>query len=73
MTAYFRRVQPAGGRLFTGGLAWLDLSGRERASSARIRPIGSLAGRTYFQRVVATRKPYVSAGLIGKATSSHLS
>ena len=38
MTAYFRRVQPPKGKLFPGGLGWIDLTGSERAMSSSPRP-----------------------------------
>ena len=33
MLAYFKRVQPKNGRLFTGGLAWIDRKGNVRVST----------------------------------------
>ena len=64
MTAYFRRLAPAGNPPFTGGVAWVDRSGTVRASSLppRAKPL-NISDRPYFRRVVATRSPYVSAGL----------
>ncbi len=64
MRAYFTRVQPAGGTLFTGGIGWIDRRGSLRASnipgaSQSLR----VSGREYFQRVLATDAPHVSAGL----------
>jgi serine phosphatase RsbU (regulator of sigma subunit)/anti-sigma regulatory factor (Ser/Thr protein kinase) len=65
MTAYFKRVQGPKGKVFTGGLGWIDLSGRTRASSDPLprRPV-DVSGRGYFERVVATQKPFISAGLV---------
>jgi len=68
MGPYFRRVSRPGTAPFTAGLGWIDRDGIVRATN---RPgpgtSGTVANRAYFRRVVATHKPYVSAGLIGKA------
>ena len=66
MQSYFRRVGPPGSPPFTGGIGWIDRSGMVRATNTAGPPIGSLSSREYFRRVVATHKPYVSAGLVGK-------
>jgi serine phosphatase RsbU (regulator of sigma subunit)/anti-sigma regulatory factor (Ser/Thr protein kinase) len=66
MQSYFRRVGPPGSPPFTGGIGWIDRSGMVRATNTSGPPIGSLSSREYFRRVVATHKPYVSAGLFGK-------
>src|SRR5205823_9731859 len=54
--------------LFNGGISWIDRRGSVRASD---RPgeqePGRLSDRTYFQRAVTTRSPYVSAGMVGRA------
>ena len=65
MSAYFARVNPRNAPQFSGGLGWIDLKGAVLASS---NPGGAanLSKRLYFRRVLATGKPYVSAGLIGK-------
>jgi serine phosphatase RsbU (regulator of sigma subunit)/anti-sigma regulatory factor (Ser/Thr protein kinase) len=68
MLAYFRRVAPPGNNVFTGGLGWIDAKGQSRVSSSLpnlARPV-DVSHRTYFKRVVATNRPYVSAGLISK-------
>ena len=66
MDAYFARANPHGA-LFSGGLGWIDRSGRALATSSPGGPApGSLTGRVYFQRVLTTGKPYVSAGIIGR-------
>ena len=68
MGSYFRRVNLPGAAPFTGGIGWIDRDGFVRATNRRgSEPSGSLANRDYFQAVVATHRPYVSAGLIGKA------
>jgi anti-sigma regulatory factor (Ser/Thr protein kinase) len=66
MDAYFARVNPVRGGTFSGGLGWLDREGTVRASSSSSASRVDLSKRLYFKRVVATNKPYVSAGLIGR-------
>src|SRR5579871_4380847 len=62
---YLRRVHRNGAELFTGGLGVLDTSGELVASSQQGAPL-NLSDRTYFRQVIATGKPYISAGLIGR-------
>src|SRR5262249_53197520 len=64
MSAYFRRVHASAGTLFNSGIGWLDRSGALRASTTRPHPNVNLSYRDYFKRVVATKRPYVSSGLI---------
>jgi len=69
MTSYFRRADPPGSVLFTGGIAWIDRSGAIQASSNPSRnPRVKVADRQYFRQVLATRAPYVSAGLFDRRT-----
>lgn len=70
MNEFFRRLAPPGNPPFSGGLAWVDRSGTVRASSLapRVKPI-NISDRQYFRRALATRSPYVSAGLIGRRNS----
>ena len=35
MGAYFRRVHASAGKLFTGGIGWIDANGNVRASSLK--------------------------------------
>ena len=64
MSSYFRRVEPPRGSLFNGGLAEIDLNGNVRVSSTLPAPTYvNVSDRSYFRTVVATGKPYVSAGL----------
>jgi serine phosphatase RsbU (regulator of sigma subunit) len=67
MRTYFTRVQRHNGRVFTGGLAWIDRKGDVRVSSSRVRP-GSInvADRGYFKTALRTGKPFVSAGLTSR-------
>jgi serine phosphatase RsbU (regulator of sigma subunit)/anti-sigma regulatory factor (Ser/Thr protein kinase) len=74
MTAYFRRVQPPGGKLFPAGLGWIDLRGRVRASTL---PGGrgqglSVSRRDYFGKTVSTRRPFISGGLVARITHRRL-
>jgi len=74
MTAYFKRVQPPKGKEFTGGLGWIDLHGRVRATSSTsaARPAVNVADRHYFTTVLRTQKPYISAGLVAKSGKRRL-
>ena len=48
-------------------MGWVDLGGNLRVTSTGPPPTPvNVAGREYFQRVVATKKPYVSSGLLSK-------
>jgi serine phosphatase RsbU (regulator of sigma subunit)/anti-sigma regulatory factor (Ser/Thr protein kinase)/cbb3-type cytochrome oxidase subunit 3 len=69
MGSYFKRVQPPKGLRFPGGLGWVDLDGRVRASSSTspAQPAVKVADRGYFKTVVATHKPFISAGLEAKS------
>lgn len=64
MAPYFRRVDATGGKLFNGGISWSDTVGNIMASSSGTT--ANISDREYFQQALATRRPYVSAGLIGK-------
>ncbi len=66
MSAYFRRINPGRRAPFTGGLGWISRKGLVEASSNTGGGRTDLSKRTYFRRVLATGKPYVSAGLIGR-------
>ncbi len=68
MDAYFRRMHTSSGATFSGGIAWVDRAGRVRATSLAAKPatFPTVAGRGYFRRVLATGKPYVSPGLVGR-------
>ncbi len=67
MAPYFARVLATGGRLFTGGMGWVDLGGNLQVTSKGPPPTPvNVADREYFQQVVATKKPYVSSGLFSK-------
>ena len=71
MLAYFKRVQPKNGRLFTGGLAWIDRKGDVRVSTNGVRPgptAANVSDRAYFSSAMRTGKPFVSAGLTSRTT-----
>ena len=65
MRDYFGRVNPRTTPEFSGGVGWIDRKGMVRASS-NPGATTNLSKRLYFRRVLATGRPYVSAGLIGK-------
>ena len=73
MGAYFRRVAPAGAMPFNGGVGWIDLQGNSRVSS-NSTPTRNLnvADRSYFKRVVATGKPFVSEGLVSRGNHKQI-
>jgi anti-sigma regulatory factor (Ser/Thr protein kinase) len=66
MADYFKRVNPSKAPQFSGGIGWIDRKGLVLASSNPSGRITDLSKRLYFRRVLATGKPYVSAGLLGK-------
>ena len=69
MNSYFASLDPRRIGLFDGGIAWIDRSGYVRATDRREgRTSRRVSDRTYFQRTVTTRSPYVSAGLIGRVS-----
>jgi anti-sigma regulatory factor (Ser/Thr protein kinase) len=63
--SYLARAFPKGGP-FTGGVGWIGLDGHVHASTTpAVRPTLDLSSRIYVRRAIATRKPYLSGGLIG--------
>ncbi|MBA2642671.1 MAG: SpoIIE family protein phosphatase [Actinobacteria bacterium] len=73
MTKYFAGFRPGKGSTFTAGVGWIDLDGRQRATSDPGGPIqASLADRTYFAKVVSTKKPFVSEAIVGGTTGRRL-
>ena len=73
MTAYFKRLEAPGSRLFSGGLGWIDRQGQERAAARAVRQRWEPLRPRYFKQVLTTRKPYVSAGSSAAASSSRSS
>lgn len=70
MSTYFHHVQPPAGKLFNGGIGWIDLHGFSQVSSNKPAPVKGLnvSDRSYFKAVMATGKPFVSEGLIARTT-----
>lgn len=67
MRAYFHRMRRAQGGVFTGGLGFIDLTGRTRASSVPgLTAATDYSDRSWFKAVLRTRRPYVSEGLVGR-------
>ena len=67
MSAYLHRVDNQNGALFNGGMGWIDTSGIVRISTNSQKTARTdVSDRTYFRRVLATGRPYVSGGLIGR-------
>ncbi len=73
MTGYLKRVQPSGGKGFTGGIAWIDTTGAWRVSSTTptAAAIVNVADRLYFKSVMATDKPFVSEGITTRRSNEH--
>jgi serine phosphatase RsbU (regulator of sigma subunit) len=74
MIPYFKRIQRANARLFTGGLSWIDRTGEVRVSTNGLKrgPARNVSDRRYFTTVMRTGRPYVSAGLTGRVTHRHV-
>lgn len=74
MFAFFKRVQPAKGKLFPGGLGWVDREGIARITTNRPQPgnYGDVSDRSYFRAVMKTGKPFVSEGLTARLTNQQV-
>ena len=74
MLAYFKRVQPPNGKLFPGGLSWVNREGIARVSASREQPvrIADVSDRSYFRQPVKTGAPFVSEGLTSRITSEQV-
>jgi serine phosphatase RsbU (regulator of sigma subunit) len=68
MLAYFQRVAPRNGKLFNGGLAWIDRAGRARVSTSATGKLPDVSDRDYFATTVRTGKPFVSEGLTSRVS-----
>jgi serine phosphatase RsbU (regulator of sigma subunit) len=70
MLAFLKRVQPPKGKLFPGGLGWVDRKGFVRVTTIRARPgkFGNVSDRSYFREVTKTGRPFVSEGLTARLT-----
>jgi serine phosphatase RsbU (regulator of sigma subunit)/anti-sigma regulatory factor (Ser/Thr protein kinase) len=70
MQRYVTRLEPPGDPTFSSGLGWIDSAGIVQVSSVRggvARRIG-VADRSYFARVIATGRPYVSQSITSRLT-----
>ena len=73
MTEYFAGFRPGKGSTFNAGVGWIDLEGRQRATSDPSGPIqASLADRSYVKNVIATKQPFVSEAIVARATERRL-
>ncbi len=71
MTTYLHRIDRQDGGLFNGGMGWIDTSGIVQVSTnPQKSPPTDVSDRAYFQRVLATGRPYVSGGLIGRTNGA---
>ena len=68
MLDYFRRVAPRNGKLFNGGLAWIDRNGRARVSTSATGKLPNVSDRDYFATTFTTGKPFVSEGLTSRVS-----
>ena len=67
MTRYFASYRPRKGGTFNAGVGWIDLEGRQRATSDPRGPTSlSFGDRTYFTSVISTKKPFVSEVILGR-------
>ena len=73
MTAYFSRLRSGSGTAFTAGVGWIDAGGHQRATSDPRGPTGgSFRERSYFSRVMASGKPFVSEAIVGRESKRRL-
>ena len=68
MLAYFKRIQQRNGKLFPGGLSWVNRAGVVRLSTLRPAPgdFAHVSDRSYFRAAVRTGQPFVSEGLTAR-------
>ena len=73
MTRYFASFRPGKGGPFNAGVGWIDLEGRQRATSDPRGPTSlSFGDRTYFTSVISTKKPFVSEVIVGRSTDRRI-
>jgi serine phosphatase RsbU (regulator of sigma subunit)/anti-sigma regulatory factor (Ser/Thr protein kinase) len=74
MLSYFGRVQRSSGKLFPGGLGWVNAQGIARVSTSHAKPgtILDVSDRSYFKVPKRTGKPFVSEGIVGRLTGTHV-
>ena len=67
MTRYFASFRPRKGGPFNAGVGWIDLEGRQRATSDPRGPTSlRFDDRTYFTAVISTKKPFVGEVIVGR-------
>ncbi|MDX6630738.1 MAG: hypothetical protein QOH00_2984, partial [Gaiellales bacterium] len=75
MRQYFDRLQPSTGRrMFSAGLVWVDGNGIARVSATRGAAAlhRDLSGHAYVWNVLATGRPFVSAGATAWPGGGHV-
>ena len=73
MTGYFARFRPGSGTAFTAGVGWIDLQGRQRATSDPRGPVTvSLADRSYVKAALASKKPVVGEAIVARTSGRRL-
>lgn len=73
MRRYFAHFGPGSSSSFTAGVGWIDLRGRQRATSDPNGPVrGSLADRSYFKGVIATKKSIVGEAIVAQRSKRRL-
>ena len=72
MLDYFRRVAPGNGKLFNGGLAWIDRDGLARVSTSATGKLPNVSDRDYFATTFTTGKPFVSEGLTSRVSKKQV-
>ena len=73
MTRYFASFRPGKGGTFNAGVGWIDLQGRQRATSDPRGPTSlSFADRTYFTAVIATKKPFIGEVIVGRTSDRRI-
>lgn len=67
MTRYFASFRPRKGGTFNAGVGWIDLEGRQRATSDARGPTSlSFSDRTYFMSVISSKQPFVAEVIVGR-------
>ena len=67
MSRYFASFRPGKGGPFNAGVGWIDLEGRQRATSDPRGPTSlRFDDRTYFTAVISTKKPFVGEVIVGR-------
>lgn len=73
MTEYFARFPPGTEATFSAGVGWIDLEGRQRATSDPRGPSDlNLAERSYFREALETKKPFVAEAIVARTTKRRI-